>query len=97
MAGYLIATINGISDAEKIEEYRKKAWPTVEQFGGTRMVTTAGRHDFVEGDKPIGVVVYRFSTYEDAVAWYNCPEYREIAKIREGIADVQILIAEGAD
>jgi len=97
MAGYLIVTINSITDMEKIQEYRKQAWPTIEKFGGQSLVTPRGRHEYVEGEKAAGTVVYRFPSYEQAVEWYNCPEYREAAKIRHGIADVRIVISEGAD
>ncbi len=97
MAGYLIVTINGITDVEKLQEYRRKAAPSVEKFEGTALITPRSRQEFVEGKKAEGMVVYKFPSYEQAVAWYNCPEYREAAKIRHGIADVQIVIAESTE
>jgi uncharacterized protein (DUF1330 family) len=44
----------------------------------------------------MGLVVYRFPSYEQAVEWYNSDAYQEAAKIRHGIADLDIVIVEGA-
>jgi len=97
MAGYLIVNIKSISDVEKIQAYREKAWPTIEQYGGKAVITPRVRHEYLEGPKSAGMVVYRFPTYEQALAWYRSPEYTEAAKLRHGNAEVEVVIAESAD
>ena len=97
MAGYLIVNIKSISDPEKIQQYRQKAWPTIEQYGGESLVTPRGRHEYAEGHVGVGMVIYRFSSYEQAEKWYHSPEYSEAKKLREAIADVSVVIAEGQD
>jgi uncharacterized protein (DUF1330 family) len=96
MAGYLIVTIKEITDVERIQQYREKAWPTIEKYDGEALITPRSRHDFVEGSPAMGLVVYRFPSYEQAVEWYNSDAYQEAAKIRHGIADLDIVIVEGA-
>jgi uncharacterized protein (DUF1330 family) len=97
MAGYLIVTIKSISDLEKVQQYRAKAGPTIAQFGGASMITPRNRHQFVEGGTAVGMVVYRFPTYERALEWYNSPEYQAAAELRHGVSEVQIVIVEGND
>jgi len=97
MAGYLIVTIQSISDLEKIQAYRQQAWPTIEKYGGESLVTPRGQHKFTEGEPAAGMVVYRFPSYEKAVQWYNSPEYQAAKAIREGAADIRVVITEGTD
>lgn len=97
MAGYLIATIRGINNPEKLQLYREAAAPTVRKFGGEAVISPRSQQEFVEGEKSVCVLVYRFPSYQQAVDWYNSPEYREAMKIRIGAADLQIALAEGAD
>jgi uncharacterized protein (DUF1330 family) len=97
MAGYLVVTMHSISDPEKIQEYRVKAGPTVEKYGGVAIIHPRGKQDFVEGEKAAGIIVYKFPSYDNAVTWYNSPEYREAMELRMGAVDVQIVLAEGLD
>ena len=97
MAGYLVVTINNISDLEKLREYRVAAGPSVQKYGGELIIGSSAEQRHLEGEKSQGIVVFRFPSYAAALAWYDCPEYRETKKIRAGIADVTMVIADGAD
>ena len=94
MAAYLIATIKEITDLEKIQQYREKAWPTVHKYGGESLIKPQSRHEFLEGPRAEGMVVLRFPSYEQALAWYHSEEYQAAAQIRYGIADLRVVIAE---
>jgi len=97
MAGYLIVTMHGVSDPEKLLAYRKAAAPIVKQYGGEAVITPKSSQRTMEGEEALGVILYRFPSYDDVVNFYNCPEYRAVKEIRMGAAELQLTIAEGAD
>ena len=97
MAGYAIVTIQGINDIEKLQLYREAAVPIIKQFGGEALVTSRGNQQFVEGKQGVCVIVYKFPSYEQAVNWYNSPEYSEAKDTRIDAAEVQFILAEGLD
>ena len=41
------------------------------------------------------MVISEWPDLDAARAFYDSPEYREVAKLREGICDAQVLIVEG--
>lgn len=96
MAGYVMVTIHEIHDAGKLQRYREAAIPSLRKYGGTAVVRPGNRQQFVEGEDDEGVVLIRFPSYEQAVDWYNSPEYRKVMALRMGAVDIQFAIAEGA-
>ena len=50
----------------------------------------------LEGDaQPPRTVVLEFPSVEQAKTWYNSPEYQEAVKIRQSVADSELIIVEG--
>ena len=95
MAAYMIVTAK-ISDREKfISGYGKLAGPLVTQFGGHYILMGPGA-ELLEGEFGNGasMVISQWPDKETAKRFWNSPEYAEVKKLREGIADCQVLLIE---
>ena len=94
MAVYLIAHVD-IHDMDVFMTYQDKAKATIENAGGKMLVRNAVPEalEGAAGDRK--VVIDEFPTAEIAGAWAKSPEYREVAKIREGKADIAAVMVQG--
>ena len=94
MAAYLIVTAQ-LQDRERfLAGYAPAAAALTAQFGGDYVLRAAGA-EVLEGGHPGGsVVVSRWPDKAAALAFWHSPEYAEIRRLREGIADCQVLIVE---
>ncbi len=82
MPAYCFFDILEITDPEKMEEYRKGVFQTVENYGG-RYLLIGGKIDVVEGDwKPDIPLIIEFPTLERAHQWYNSEEYSTLKELR---------------
>lgn len=98
MAAYMIVTA-AIHEREKfIAGYGAAAGALVEKFGGEYLIRGPGA-ELLEGDfgDGAGVVVSKWPDRAAAKAFWNSPEYAEAKKLREGLADVQVLLVDGPD
>lgn len=94
MAAYVIVDVE-VTDPEGFAAYREGAPATVERYGG-RYVARGGRIDVLEGDWfPKRVSVLAFDTAEQARAWWESEEYRELKEIRQRTARTNMIIVEG--
>jgi uncharacterized protein (DUF1330 family) len=79
--GYFLAEIE-ITDPAGYEAYRSQTAATLERYGG-RYLIRGGDPKPVEGsDTPGRIVVVEFESAEQAMLWYNSPEYQAILPIR---------------
>ena len=95
MAAYMIIAAK-ISDRETfINGYGKSAGALVSRFGGRYILMGPGA-ELLEGDFGDGasVVISEWPDKETAKLFWNSPEYAEVKKLREGIADCQVLLIE---
>lgn len=93
MSAWLIITAK-IHDREKfVSGYGPAAAKLVAQFGGRYVVRAPGAQ-LLEGEGPDGasVVVSEWPDRAAALAFWNSPEYAEVRKLREGLADCSILL-----
>ena len=83
---YIIANLQ-IHDADRYREYEKGFFPILKKYGG-EFITFDDKIEHLEGEKPIEgrTILWTFPSEEDAKAWYNDPEYQELAKIRRSSA-----------
>ena len=98
MAAYMIVTA-AIHDREKfITGYGAAAAELIGKFGGEYLIRGPGA-ELLEGDfgDGAGVVVSKWPDREAAKTFWNSPEYAEVKKLREGLADVQVLLVDGPD
>ncbi|UCG87134.1 MAG: DUF1330 domain-containing protein [Gemmatimonadota bacterium] len=94
MAAYLIAEID-IHDAERYEEYRKLAAPTVAAYGG-RYVVRGGAVTRLEGKwAPGRVVVLEFPSVDRAKQWWDSAEYSPAKALRQMSASTEMIVVQG--
>jgi len=97
MAAYMIVTAR-IRDGERdrfVAGYGAAAANLVAQFGGLYIVRAPGAV-VLEGDGGDGasIVISEWESREAALAFWNSPEYAEAKKLREGLADIQVMLIE---
>ena len=94
MAGYLILNIE-VKDPAKFEEYRRKAAPLIEKFGG-RYLIRGGDVRRLEGNPSVNrLVVLEFPTIEAAQRFYESDEYQPILKLRLDSTRSDAVLVEG--
>jgi uncharacterized protein (DUF1330 family) len=58
-----------------------------------------GSCEILEGDRnlPERLIVVEFDTVDQAKCFYDSPEYKAARKLREGAADMNMLLVSGVD
>jgi uncharacterized protein (DUF1330 family) len=95
MPAYMIVTAK-IKDREAfIQGYGTAAAKLVTQFGGRYVLRGPGA-ELLEGDWGDGasMVISEWPDRDAAKTFWNSPEYAEARKLREGVADVQVLLID---
>ena len=95
MTAYLIVDTK-INDKEAYEEYKIRAKPIVESFGGKYLVR--GGYTTVLEDElwtPTRLVVVRFPSREAAENFLSCDEYAPVKAIRHKHAQTTMTIVDG--
>ncbi len=96
MSYYIVANIK-IEDPDEYATYQDGFLEVFEQFKG-EVVLVADDPVVVEGDWPYTrVVVLRFPTQDEALAWYSSDGYQAIMKHRVNASTAAIVSAEGFD
>ena len=82
MSAYYLVDIREIKDERKMQLYRARITPVIEQFGG-RYLVIGGPVQVVEGSyQPVFPVMIEFPTMTDARRWYDSEQYRELKSLR---------------
>lgn len=95
MPAYMIVTAK-IADRDAfIRGYGAAAAKLVTQFGGTYVLRAPGAQ-LLEGGFGDGasMVISEWPDKAAALAFWNSSEYGEAKKLREGVADVQVVLIE---
>ncbi|MEL6876879.1 MAG: DUF1330 domain-containing protein, partial [Pseudomonadota bacterium] len=102
MPAYMIVTAK-IHDRDAfVSGYGAAAAELIAQFGGEYLLRGPGA-ECLEGDfgakdfQGASMVISKWPTREAAKAFWNSPEYVEVKKLREGLADVQVLLIDGPE
>lgn len=83
MSAYFLFENLEVVDPDKLEEYKQKAGPVVESFGG-RYRVLGGPTTVFEGNwEPRFPVIIEFESVERARAWYESDQYRELKALRQ--------------
>ncbi|MEL6318090.1 MAG: DUF1330 domain-containing protein [Pseudomonadota bacterium] len=93
MKGYWIARVT-VKDPDRYPDYIAAARPAFERFGA-RFLVRGGRAEAVEGPGRERNVVIEFPSFEDALACYRSDDYQRAVKIRQAVADGELIIVEG--
>jgi uncharacterized protein (DUF1330 family) len=91
--GYWIARVD-VRDAGGYPAYVETAKPAFERFGAN-FLARGGKTNAIEGPGRARNVIIEFPSFQHAVDCYNSPEYQEAVKIRQKVADGEIVIVEG--
>ena len=91
--GYWIARVD-IRDPERYKDYVAAAKPAFEKYGAV-FPARGGEYTKLEGQVRARNVVIEFPSHQAAVDCYNSPEYQIAAKIRQEVADAEMVVVEG--
>lgn len=96
MAAYMIVLAQVHDRQRFLEGYAVQAAALVERFGGRYRLRAPGAR-CLEGSLGDGrsVVISEWPDLASARAFWDSPEYRQVAALREGICDAQVLLVEG--
>ena len=92
--GYWIARID-IRDPERYKDYVAAAKPAFEKYGA-KFLARGGAFTELEGQARSRNVVIEFPSVQAAIDCYNSADYQIGAKIRQEVADGEMVIVEGA-
>ena len=97
MSAFLIVDTR-INNADAYEEYKAKARPIAEKYGGVYRAR-GGEMDVRETDlwSPTRVVIIEFPDMMSARAFVDSPEYAPVAPLRHANADCTVFLLEGTD
>lgn len=92
--GYVISRVD-IKDPEAYARYAAAATKAIAAHGG-RALARGGRHEALEGHARARNVVLEFDSYDAARAYYHSAEYQAARALRDGAADMEMVLVEGA-
>ncbi len=94
-SAYLIANVD-VHDPVQYEEYKKLSTLAMKAHGA-EVCIRGGRVEVMEGNwAPSRVVMLKFPSMDAARGFYHSPEYAAAIAARQGIADMRMIIVEGA-
>jgi uncharacterized protein (DUF1330 family) len=93
--GYWIGQVD-VTDPEGYKPYMIANQVPFGEFGG-RYLVRAGAQDVTEGRGRSRTVVIEFPSYEVALACYRSADYQAAKKLRDGNAEIDLVIVEGYD
>jgi uncharacterized protein (DUF1330 family) len=92
--GYVIARVD-VKDPEAYARYASAATKAIASHGG-RPLARGGRYEALEGKARARNVVLEFDSYDAARAYYYSAEYQAARALREGAAEMEMVLVEGA-
>lgn len=95
LKGYWIAH-GRVDDPAKYDLYRAANAAPLAEYGG-RFIVRGGTQEVVEGTVKPRTVVIEFPSYQAAIDCYHSDGYQAAMKLRQGIAESDLLIVEGYD
>lgn len=99
MAVYVIIDIAVKDQTAKADyaQYIEQVRPIVERHGG-RYLARGGKITPVVGDwRPERIILIEFPSSDHVAQWWNSPDYRAIANLRENATTARAILVEGCD
>ncbi len=95
MPAYVIGQLD-IQDFDGYQAYLDGFMPSFLRHGGELLATSRAETEILEGSwaKP-RTVIMRFPSVEDAKAWHEDPDYKDLAKIRHRTASANLVVING--
>lgn len=94
MTVYLIQTRVETTDQAELDMYSALARPTLAGHAVTPLVAY-GKQETLEGEPSEGVVIFAFPSKDEALAWYQSPDYAAAREHRAKGARYQVTLVEG--
>ena len=95
MSVYMIVDVKEVMNQQGYGEYIRQVPPIVEKFGG-RYLARGGQATAVSGNwKPTRIIIVQFESMDKFQKWWNSPEYRAVAPLRERSAKTDVVVLEG--
>ena len=91
--GYWIARVD-VNDADRYPDYVATAKPAFERFGAN-FLARGGEVQSLEGENRARNVVIEFPSVQAALDCYHSDEYQAAVRIRQAVADSELIIVEG--
>lgn len=91
--GYWIARVD-VTNQERYPDYVSTAKPAFERFGA-KFLVRGGAVTSLEGENRARNVVIEFPSVQAAQDCYNSEEYQAAVKIRQAVAESELIIVEG--
>ena len=92
--GYVISRVD-IKDADAYARYAAAATKVIAAHGG-RPLARGGRYEALEGQARARNVVLEFDSYDAARTYFFSAEYQAARALREGAAEIEMVLVEGA-
>lgn len=93
--GYVIVRVN-VTDMEQYKEYMALSPGAIAAAGG-KFLVRGGQNETLEGEPETRrIVMLEFPDYETAKGFYDTELYQEAKAKREGAAQMQAVVVEGA-
>jgi len=94
MAAYVLIDLE-VTDPEAFKDYGKIAGPALKQYGG-KLLAGAGTSQTLDGDwNPRQLSIGEFESVEQALRWYNSPEYAPAKELRLKAAKSRAIVVQG--
>ncbi len=94
MTAYVIVRIQ-VDDPEKFQKYREAVSPNIKAFGGDYAVRGSEIEVLEGSDDGRRLVVLEFPSKEQALTWWNSPEYAEVKALRKDAGSLDAILVEG--
>jgi uncharacterized protein (DUF1330 family) len=95
MPAYLISLCRQITDRKHLEDYWANVAPAFKDVMAKPLVAYSPFEVLEGNDNVRGVVLFEFSSMEEARRWYNSAAYQQVKKLREGAADFDLILVDG--
>ncbi len=93
--GYWLAQVD-VTGPDGYKAYAAGIQAPLGKFAG-RYLVRGGAREVPEGRARARIVAIEFPSYDAALACYRSPEYQAVKKLREGNAEVDLVVVEGYD
>ena len=92
--GYVISRVD-IMNPEAYARYIEAGTAAIKAHGGKPLVR-GGRYEALEGKARARNVVLEFESYDAAHAYFHSEQYQAARALREGAAEIEMVLVEGA-
>ena len=92
--GYVISRVD-ILNPKAYARYIEAGTAAIKAHGGKPLVR-GGRYEALEGKARARNVVLEFESYDAAHAYFHSEQYQAARALREGAAEIEMVLVEGA-